>query len=189
MKIEIKILNKDFYRDYENEINFSEHEFSLPSYATAGSAALDLVCTKDLTIYPGETVMIPTGLAIWIGSDSTYSLDYHTLAYDGLPHGYLKESIGIAGLILPRSGLGTKGLVLANTIGLIDEDYQGELKISAWNRTNETPWKFGHIIDLRARDRIAQLMFIPVIKAQWDVVEEFSNTTERGENGYGSTGA
>jgi len=164
MKIDIKILNKEFYTQESN---------GLPRYQTDGSAALDLVCTEDATIYPGETKMIPTGLAVWIGSNT-----------------------GIAGLILPRSGLGTKGLVLANTIGLIDEDYQGELIISAWNRNevitgqhmNYLKWNHEQIINLKAGDRIAQLMFIPVIKTEWNIVEDFNDNTQRGSSGFGSTG-
>lgn len=144
MKIEIKKLNADSV---------------LPSYTTAGSMALDLVCPKDITILPGEVTSIHTGIAIWSGC----------LGY-------------VAGLILPRSGLGTAGLVLANTVGLIDEDYQGELVVQAWNRnvSNE--------IELKTGDRFAQLMFVPVIKAEWKEVAEFSQTTERNTNGFGSTG-
>lgn len=188
MKIEIKILNKNFYKLHETPMDDDKdfgHDY-LPSYATFGSAAVDLVTTEDVVLYPGETKMIPTGLAIWIGSDSSpFAL------------------FNIAGLVLPRSGLGTKGLVLANTVGLIDSDYQGELKISAWNRNNEyntvdkqshegdwqdIEWNTKDIIELKAGDRIAQLLFIPVLKAEWDVVEEFSNVTERGGNGFGSSG-
>lgn len=144
---------------------------SIPAYQTEGSAAMDLYCIEDVTIFPGETKLISTGISIHI------------------------QDANVAGLIIPRSGLGTKGLVLANTIGLIDSDYQGELKIAAWNRLGE--WEFDNLecvyamekgIELKAGDRIAQLMFVPIIKAQWSFVEEFSNETERGIGGFGSTG-
>ncbi len=158
MRIELKILNKEFYAVHK--LGGSYYDY--PDYQTTGSAAIDLVCTEDITIRPGETGMISTGLAIWIGSN-------------------LQE---VAGLILPRSGLGSKGLVLANTIGLIDEDYQGEIKIAAHNRT----FAFPELFALKAGDRIAQLMFVPIIKAQFKVVDEFSNTTARGEGGFGHTG-
>lgn len=178
MRIEIKILNKEFYRD---------EEYCLPKYTTSGSAAVDLICTKDIILYPGETAAIHTGLAVWIGShndvwkrpgDQEWTQNHYV------------------GLIVPRSGLGTKGLVLANTIGVIDEDYQGELIVQAWNRNttfdeyqvncnDATPC--GHIV-LRPRERFAQLLFFPSIKADWQIVDEFTNKTRRGENGFGSTG-
>lgn len=178
MRIELKVVNKGFYEDYQ-----------LPHYATQGSAAIDLVCTEDITIYPGETKMIPTGLAIWIGSGVD---ELRGSSTEGEPTG---TDLGVAGLILPRSGLGTKGLVLANTVGLIDEDYQGELMVSAWNRNNDiignrtTNLQFNQVpIELKAGDRFAQLTFIPVIRAKFDIVEEFSNNTHRGASGFGSTG-
>ncbi len=134
-------------------------EFPLPSYATIGSAGLDLVaCVDDqLTIAPGETQLINTGLSMYI-ADPT-----------------------LAATILPRSGLGHKhGLVLGNLVGLIDSDYQGPLMVSCWNRS-QTPYT------ITAGDRIAQLVIVPVIKAQFDIVEEFE-TTIRGEGGFGSSG-
>jgi dUTP pyrophosphatase len=178
MDIELKILNKKFYSS------------NLPTYATAGSAAIDLVCTNDVTLYPGETKMIATGLAIHIGS-----------AYP-----YCGQSSVVAGLIIPRSGLGSKGLVLANTIGLIDEDYQNELMVNALNRNKSEIYKdysdsrtdeFGtygvrrieqNVIEIKAGDRFAQLMFVPIIKPQFKVVDEFSTTTARAGGGFGSTG-
>lgn len=183
MRIEMKILNKEFYWDGQEHLCNGAINFKIPAYATLGSAAIDLVCTEDLTIYPGETKMIPTGLAIWIGSEN-----YKT------PRNRIGYNYGIAGLILPRSGLGTKGLILANTVGLIDEDYQGELMVSAWNRNNKDEADFidGEYvpkkIKLKAGDRFAQLVFMPFIKAQFDIVEEFSNETERGAGGFGHTG-
>lgn len=166
MNIEIKILNKEFY---------SEHD--LPKYQTNGSAALDLLCTENLTIYPGETRQIKTGLAVWIGSKRTQENKWLW---------YNSPEITIAGIIVPRSGLGTKGLVLSNTVGVIDEDYQGEFIITAWNRLY--PDYNSKFFKLKAGDRIAQLMFMPVVKTKWKVVDEFSDTTERGIGGFGSTG-
>ena len=159
MKIELKVLNKMFY----------EQKF-LPSYATSGSAGVDLVCTQDVGIGPGQVIKIPTGLAIWIGSN-----DLHR-----------NQHVGIMGMIVPRSGLGNRGLILANTVGIIDEDYQGELIVSAWNRNNRSD--ISERLCLHAGERFAQLVLVPVIKAEWDVVEEFSNNTTRGAGGFGSTG-
>lgn len=180
MNIELKILDNEFYKKYP-----------LPKYATIGSAAVDIRSTQDLVIMPQERVMIGTGLAIWVGSN-------------GYPicNSFFE---GVAGVIIPRSGLGTKGLVLANTVGLIDEDYQGELTVSAWNSlegrkaqliTNDEngvelikPFmQQKGIIKIKAGDRIAQLMFIPVIKASWEIVEEFSDKTQRAEGGFGHSG-
>ena len=162
MKVELKILNKKFYREESNGVLLNP----LPNYTTHGSAALDLVCTENCRLNPQQRLLIPTGLAIWIGSGISDNL------------------LGVAGMILPRSGLGTKGLVLANTVGLIDEDYQGELKISAWN---SLPFEDSAIF-LQAGDRIAQIMFIPVLKVAFNVVDEFSNATDRGVGGFGSSG-
>lgn len=173
MDIEIKILNKEFYHKQSPHGKQIYYNANLPYYATPGSAAMDLVATKDYTIHPGERVMIGTGLAIWLGSaDKKY-----------LAGGFqYNEPVSSAALILPRSGLGTRGLVLANTVGLIDEDYQGELMVSAWNST------FCVRIEIKAGDRFAQLMFVPIVKTQWQVVQEFSDKTERGEGGFSSTG-
>lgn len=204
MKMQIKILNKKFYSGvtcfkgllYDTEDNLMPHQ--LPSYATPGSAALDLVCTEDITIYPGEANKIHTGLAIWVGSD-----------YKNQVRNFAGIDLGIVGLIMPRSGLGSKGLVLANTIGVIDEDYQGELIVNAWNRNppvNEyvnddddengdhegysfvIARNYRDYINIKAGDRFAQLVFVPVIKTEWEVVSEFSNTTERNQGGFGHTG-
>ena len=134
-------------------------EFPLPQYATPGSAGLDLraMLEQDTVIKPGETVLIPTGLSVYIGDPN------------------------LAALILPRSGMGHKhGIVLGNLVGLIDSDYQGELKISAWNRS-DTPFV------LEPMERLAQLVIVPVVQAQFRVVTEFA-ATQRGEGGYGSTG-
>jgi len=123
-------------------------EFPMPAYATPGSAGLDLraMLKEDLTLEPGQTVLIPTGLAIHVADP------------------------GLAALILPRSGLGHKhGIVLGNLIGLIDSDYQGELMVSCWNRGNT-------VFKMAIGERIAQLVLVPVIQARFEVVEEFGDS-------------
>jgi dUTP pyrophosphatase len=146
MKLDLKILDARM-REY------------LPAYATPGSAGLDLrACLdKPVTIEPGETRLVPTGLAIHVGDP------------------------GFAALILPRSGLGHKhGIVLGNLVGLIDSDYQGELMISTWNRGQTT-------FTLNPMERLAQLVIVPVVQAQFNIVDEFVES-ERGAGGFGSTG-
>ena len=131
----------------------------LPAYATAGSAGIDLrVCIDEpLQIAAQETLLLPTGIAIYIADPN------------------------LAAVILPRSGLGHKqGIVLGNLVGLIDADYQGELKISCWNRSQEH-------FTIQPGDRIAQLVFIPVVKASFSIVDSFIETS-RGEGGFGSSG-
>ena len=131
----------------------------LPQYSTSGSAGLDLrACTDEkMTINPGDAVLIPTGLAINIADP------------------------GYAAVILPRSGLGHKnGIVLGNLVGLIDSDYQGQLFVSIWNRGKE-------IFELNPFDRIAQLVVIPVVQVDLNIVDDFKET-ERGAGGFGSTG-
>ncbi|HLT14689.1 MAG TPA: dUTP diphosphatase [Marinobacter sp.] len=131
-----------------------------PEYATEGSAGLDLrACLKQpLTVAPGETHLIPTGLSVHIADPS------------------------LAAMILPRSGLGHKhGIVLGNLVGLIDSDYQGELMVSCWNR-GETAFT----VDIG--ERIAQMVLVPVVQADFEVVSEFDQST-RGEGGFGSTGS
>lgn len=131
----------------------------MPAYQTAGSAGLDLRAMLDepLTLQPGETKPIKTGLAIHL-ADSNY-----------------------AALILPRSGLGHKhGIVLGNLVGLIDSDYQGELMISTWNRS-QTPFT------IEPMERIAQLVIVPVVQMQMNIVQDFE-TSDRGTGGFGSTG-
>lgn len=131
----------------------------LPGYATAGSAGLDLRACIDapLTLQANAWRLVPTGIAI-----------------------YLKDP-GYAALILPRSGLGHKhGIVLGNLVGLIDSDYQGQLMVSAWNRS-DTPFT------LQPLERLAQLVIVPVVQAKFNVVSEFP-MSQRGEGGYGSTG-
>ncbi|MDI9818489.1 MULTISPECIES: dUTP diphosphatase [unclassified Legionella] len=131
----------------------------LPSYATAGSAGLDLrVCIDaPLQVAPQETVLLPTGLAIHIANPD------------------------LAAVILPRSGLGHKhGIVLGNLVGLIDSDYQGELKISCWNRNQEH-------FTINPGDRIAQLVFLPVVRTMFEIVDSFEESS-RGHGGFGSSG-
>ena len=135
-------------------------EFPLPAYATPGSAGLDLraMLKQDTLLEPGQTVLIPTGLSIYVGDP------------------------GLAALILPRSGLGHKhGIVLGNLVGLIDSDYQGQLMVSAWNRS-DVPFT------IEPMERIAQLVIVPVAQASFNVVTGFEDASERGEGGYGSTG-
>jgi dUTP pyrophosphatase len=146
MKIDVKILD-DRLRD------------QLPHYATAGSAGLDLRACIDstLTLRPGETQLIPTGMAIHLADP------------------------GYAAMILPRSGLGHKhGIVLGNLVGLIDSDYQGPLMVSAWNRGQQS-------FELAPLERLAQLVIVPVVQAQFNVVESFE-ASDRGAGGFGSTG-
>lgn len=131
----------------------------MPAYATPGSAGLDLrAClTEPLTLAPNAWQLIPTGMAIHLADP-----DY-------------------AALILPRSGLGHKhGIVLGNLVGLIDSDYQGQLMVSAWNRSQQA-------FTIEPMERIAQLVIVPVVQAQFNLVSEFP-ASQRGEGGYGSTG-
>ncbi|PSU81876.1 dUTP diphosphatase [Photobacterium phosphoreum] len=135
-------------------------EFPLPAYATTGSAGLDLRACLDqpLTVTPGETHLVPTGLAIHIGNPN------------------------LAATILPRSGLGHKhGIVLGNLVGLIDSDYQGQLMVSVWNRGDTT-------FTIEPGDRIAQLVFLPVVQAQFNIVTDFDDMSHRGEGGFGHSG-
>lgn len=134
-------------------------EFPLPEYATSGSAGLDLRACLDeaLTLEPGQTELIPTGIAIHM------------------------QDQNMASVILPRSGLGHKhGIVLGNLVGLIDSDYQGQLFVSCWNRGDTT-------FTVEPGERIAQLVFLPVIQASFNVVDEFE-ASDRGAGGFGSTG-
>ncbi len=132
---------------------------AFPEYATGGSAGLDLRACLDqpLTLAPGETELLKTGLAIHI------------------------EDPSLAAMILPRSGLGHKhGIVLGNLVGLIDSDYQGELMVSCWNR-GQTPFT------IEVGERIAQLILVPVVQAEFELVDSFE-ASDRGAGGFGSTG-
>ena len=132
----------------------------LPQYATPGSAGLDLRACLDapLTLAPNAWQLVPTGIAI-----------------------HLRDP-GYAAMLLPRSGLGHKhGIVLGNLVGLIDSDYQGQLMVSCWNRSDVA-------FTIEPMERIAQMVIVPVVQARFNVVEDFGDVTERGAGGYGSTG-
>jgi dUTP pyrophosphatase len=147
-KIQLKILDQRL-----------GHEFPLPHYATDGSAGMDMrACVEGpLEIAPGETQLIPTGLAIHV------------------------EDTGLAAVLLPRSGLGHKhGIVLGNLVGLIDSDYQGQVFVSCWNRGSET-------FTISPGERIAQMVIVPVVRADFELVDEFV-TSDRGAGGFGHTG-
>jgi len=134
-------------------------DFPLPEYATPGSAGMDLRACLDapLELAPGVTELIPTGVAIHIADP------------------------GLAAVILPRSGLGHRhGIVLGNLVGLIDSDYQGQLMVSCWNRSPEP-------FTVQVGERIAQLVVVPVVRAEFEVVEAFGDSS-RGEGGFGHTG-
>lgn len=148
-KIQLKILDKRI-----------GNEIPLPAHATEGSAGMDLRACIDetITLNPGDTELIPTGIAIHIADSK------------------------LAATILPRSGLGHKhGIVLGNLVGLIDSDYQGQLFVSCWNRGDKT-------FKIEIGDRIAQLVFVPVVQCDFDVVDEF-DSTDRGEGGFGHSGS
>jgi len=147
MQIDVKLLDERLHGQ-------------LPSYATPGSAGLDLrACLNaPLTLGPNAWQLVPTGMAIHLADP------------------------GYAALILPRSGLGHKhGIVLGNLVGLIDSDYQGQLMVSAWNRS-DVPFT------IEPMERIAQLVVVPVVQASFRLVDEFAETSQRGAGGYGSTG-
>jgi dUTP pyrophosphatase len=132
----------------------------LPTYATPGSAGLDLRACLDapLTLAPNAWQLISTGLSVYL------------------------QDPGFAAMLLPRSGLGHKhGIVLGNLVGLIDSDYQGPLMVSCWNRSQEA-------FTIQPMERIAQMVIVPVVQARFKVVTEFGASSERGEGGYGSTG-
>ncbi len=134
-------------------------DFPLPGYATPGSAGLDLraLTESNITLEPGQATLIPTGMAIHLADP------------------------GYAAVILPRSGLGHKhGIVLGNLVGLIDSDYQGQLFVSVWNRSQEA-------FEINVGDRIAQLVVVPVAQVEFEVVDVFDKSS-RGEGGFGSTG-
>jgi dUTP pyrophosphatase len=134
-------------------------EFPLPGHATAGAAGMDLrACLETpLELSPGQAELVPTGISIYV------------------------EDPGLAAVLLPRSGLGHKsGIVLGNLVGLIDSDYQGPLMVSCWNRGSAA-------FTVNPGDRIAQLVFVPVVQVEFDVVADFTATT-RGAGGFGSTG-
>ncbi len=135
------------------------NENCYPEYATPGSAGIDLKAAsiiRAIEIYPGDQELIRTGIAIHI------------------------KDPGYAGMIIPRSGLGKRGVVLGNLVGLIDSDYQGEIKVLLWNRGND-------IVEIDHMDRIAQLVIVPIVQAKFEIVQEFEQS-QRGAGGFGSTG-
>ena len=147
-KLQVRILDPRVGRD-----------FALPAHATAGSAGLDLRACLDapLVLEPGETHLVPTGIAIHI------------------------DDPGLAAVLLPRSGLGHKyGIVLGNLVGLIDSDYQGQVMVSAWNRGD-------HPFTISPGDRIAQMIVVPVVQVEFEVVADFE-ASARGAGGFGSSG-
>lgn len=147
-RLEVRILDPRIGRDYP-----------LPQYATSGSAGIDLRACVDapLELKPGDTQLIPSGIAIHLGDP------------------------GYAAIVLPRSGLGHKhGIVLGNLVGLIDSDYQGQIFVSCWNRGQTT-------FTIQPGERIAQLVVVPVVQVEFDVVNEFA-ASERGAGGFGSSG-
>ncbi len=134
-------------------------EYPLPEYATDGSAGFDIRACLDepLEVRPGDTHLLPTGIAIYIGDPA------------------------LAALLLPRSGLGHKhGIVLGNLVGLIDADYQGQVFVSCWNRSRQS-------FTIQPGERIAQMVFIPIVRAHFEVVESFQEST-RGAGGFGHSG-
>jgi deoxyuridine 5'-triphosphate nucleotidohydrolase len=146
--IRLKVLDERLGRD-----------FPLPEYATGGSAGLDLRACLDgpLVLAPGQTELVPTGLAIHLGDP------------------------GLAAVLLPRSGLGHRnGIVLGNLVGLIDSDYQGQVFVSAWNRSQQA-------FTIQPGDRIAQMVILPVVRAHFEIVTSFE-ATARGEGGFGHSG-
>ncbi len=133
--------------------------FPLPTYATQGSAGLDLRACLDsaVVLAPGETILVPTGLAVHIADPA------------------------LAAVVLPRSGLGHKhGIVLGNLVGLIDSDYQGPLMVSVWNRGQQ-------VFSIEPGERLAQMVFVPVVQVEFNVVDDFT-ASERGEGGFGHSG-
>lgn len=148
-KIQTKILNPQLVE-----------KFGIPQHQTDGSAGIDLraMVTQDFDLAPGETILISTGMAVYV------------------------EDPNLCAALLPRSGIGHKhGIVLGNLVGLIDSDYQGELFVSLWNRSN-TPYV------IKAGERIAQMVFLPIAQVELDIVEEFSIRTARNTGGTGHTG-
>ncbi|MDT0619763.1 dUTP diphosphatase [Salinisphaera sp. P385] len=147
-KLQIRLLDPRLGRD-----------FPMPDYATPGSAGVDLRACLDapLTLAPGDTELLPSGMAIHIADPD------------------------LAGVVLPRSGLGHKhGIVLGNLVGLIDSDYQGELMVSCWNRGQTA-------FTIEPGERVAQLVLVPVVRAAFEIVDEFE-TSQRGAGGFGSSG-
>ncbi len=153
------------------EIKILDERIKTPEYETAGAGAIDLRAAiyKPVKILPNQCELIGTGIAIHIGSIDSAEGDEPNPEFT------------LAGAIIPRSGLGNRGLVLGNLVGLADADYQGEIKVSLWNRGSE-------VFIINPLDRIAQMMIVPVIRPSFKVVDQFSSTSSRGNGGFGSTG-
>lgn len=167
MRLEIKILDKKFY-SYDSGLGGASNSgYDIPRYATRDSAGLDLRTTKDVRLRPGEQATISTGLAIHIGS--------------GEGRGFGVQDI--VGIIAPRSSLGARGLSLQNTIGIIDADYTGEILLKIYNHNKEDS------LYIEAGERVAQLLLVPILKAHFNVVDEFTEITERNSGGFGSSGS
>ena len=139
------------------QVKVLDENIGMPEWATDGSAAFDLKTTEDLILLPNETKKVSSGLSIFL------------------------DDPGYCGLILPRSGTGSKGTILGNTVGLLDSDYQGPLFLNIWNRTNEEMF-------IKKYDRIAQMVIVPVYRPELKRVLEFDTETSRKDGGFGSTG-
>lgn len=159
--VEIKIIDKELYAD-------DGLTDTLPKYHSAGACAIDLRASETRSLAAGECYNMKAGLAIFTGDFSGPQMSH-------------PSRTAVAALIIPRGGLGTKGLVVGNLVGLIDEDYQGEIQMALWNRSDK-------MILVERFDRVAQMMFTLALKPDFRVVEEFSRSTERGEGRHGSTG-
>lgn len=169
LEIEMKVLDKPLY-DPESYPNVAMED-AMPHYHTNGACAVDLRASETITIPAHGVAKMGSGIAIWtapfLDGEGSEMRDGHA---------------AVASLIIPRSGSGSKGLVIGNLVGLIDEDYQGEIHMTLWNRTDDP-------ITVTRGDRVAQMMFILAIKPNFHIVDEFSQSTARGEGGHGSTGA
>jgi dUTP pyrophosphatase len=173
MKIELKILdnlkNNEHFGKSEELINYRDNG---PSYAHDGDAGLDLrACiAESVILHPGQSELIPTGLAAWIGS----------LSHEG--YCITDDYNSVMAAIVPRSGLGCKhGVVVGNLVGVCDEGYQSEIFICAWNRSDNS-------YCINPGDRIAQMIYVPIIRPRFEIVNEFSFCTDRADGGFGSTG-
>jgi dUTP pyrophosphatase len=168
MNIEMKIMDKRLLEsgmfpkyakggDAGIDVRACIDELFVDNYYKSNSIGRPLVCDNRLTLYPNMQVAIPLGFSVHINNPEVMMM------------------------IVPRSGLGSKGLVLGNLTGIIDSGFQGQLSACLWNRSEEP-------IEIKAMDRIAQAIFVPILRPMFNIVEEFSSTSERGEGGYGSSG-
>lgn len=171
LDVEIKLLDAALYQKDPNAEASADP--ALPQYATPGSCAFDLRCRETVTIPAHGTAKVGSGIALYSGAYFTDDDGNRINDADG--------KAAVAAVVIPRSGLGSRGLVLGNLVGLIDEDYQGEISMTLWNRTDNE-------MKVERGDRVAQLMFTLAIKPNLRLVHEFSETTERGVGGHGSTG-